>query len=387
MEKKYRIIVLSKETRGGSGVFLNQISKLNNKIFSLQIYLYKKDLYSTFNNKAFFINKNYPDSKGFSLNKLFVFLKNLILTYYVIVQHPSALFLACDLYSSIILLVIKKLLINKVMTISLLNIDIVNLIHSKPGRLYRYLLFKITKNLYEICDFFVCVSKGLSEKLIRFYHLGKFRVSVINNSIDPNLIRKDDSAHNRYKAYKIIKRNKNIKIVSVARLEWPKDFKTLIRAIGLVLKKNPRINLFIIGDGPQKNALKRYAESQNINQKVFFFGWQKDVYPYLESADIFVLSSISEAFPRVILEAMSVGLPVVSTDADYGPREILDNGKFGILVPIRDYKKMAFALEKLSINKSLRLKYVKLALLRIKDYNIKKMLKKYEALFKKINTM
>jgi len=115
---------------------------------------------------------------------------------------------------------------------------------------------------------------------------------------------------------------------------------------------------------------------------VVFAGWQKNIYKFLKYADLFILSSNYEGFPITILEAMASGVPVISTNSPTGPREILGNGKYGVLIKVGDYKKMAAMAVELLNNKPLRRHYRKIGLKRVRMFNTQK--KQYEALFSEI---
>ena len=88
--------------------------------------------------------------------------------------------------------------------------------------------------------------------------------------------------------------------------------------------------------GPEREALRKLVSDLGIEDKVSLAGFQGNPYQFLSRADVFVLSSGYEGLPMVILEAMACGVPVISTDCRSGPREILQNGRCGLLVPVGD---------------------------------------------------
>ncbi len=104
-------------------------------------------------------------------------------------------------------------------------------------------------------------------------------------------------------------------------------------------------SLVIIGQGDLRAELQERIEKLGLENRIRMPGYILDPSPYFRSADLFVLSSDYEGFGNVIVEAMSVGLPVVSTDCPDGPAEILNRGEFGTLVPIRDPMALARAIE------------------------------------------
>jgi glycosyltransferase involved in cell wall biosynthesis len=117
-----------------------------------------------------------------------------------------------------------------------------------------------------------------------------------------------------------------------------------------------------------------------LSRKISFLGWVKNISPYLKKSDIFVLSSKREGFGYVLIEAMSQGKPVISTNTPYGPSEILDNGKYGILVPMGDEEAMKRAILKLLTDKKKYHYYAKKAFERSEFFSLDKMLRAYKKL-------
>ena len=158
-----------------------------------------------------------------------------------------------------------------------------------------------------------------------------------------------------------------------------KDFETLFKAYAIIQKKYKNSKLVILGDGILRKELEGKALDLNIRSNIIFAGWQKNIYKYLKFADLVIFSSHYEGFPISILESMACGVPVIATDSPTGPREILDNGKYGFLVKVGDYQKIASIVTKLLKSKSLRSRYKNSSLTRIKMFNTQK--QDYEKLF------
>ncbi len=144
------------------------------------------------------------------------------------------------------------------------------------------------------------------------------------------------------------------KIVMVARFDSPKDHETLLRAAAL-LGERPW-TLQFVGDGPQEDAAKQLAASLRLRERVQFSGSSANVAERLSQAQIFVLASRSEGFPRSILEAMRAGLPVVASDVG-GTREAVLHGETGLVVPPSDPQVLAQALSLLLNKPALRERY------------------------------
>jgi glycosyltransferase involved in cell wall biosynthesis len=132
-------------------------------------------------------------------------------------------------------------------------------------------------------------------------------------------------------------------ITTVGRLVDLKDHPTLIRAFALV-REHQEATLQIVGVGPNKERLIALAGELGVADDVHLLGWHDDPYSVLRESDIFVLSSTTEGFGIVLVEALACGLPAVSTDCKGGPREILEDGRSGLLVPVGDPEPMAAAI-------------------------------------------
>ncbi|WP_342822153.1 glycosyltransferase [Candidatus Lucifugimonas marina] len=142
-------------------------------------------------------------------------------------------------------------------------------------------------------------------------------------------------------------------IVSVGRLSEQKDFATMIRAFS-VLNKKTSARLFIIGEGPDKEDLVALADELEISSEIQFHNFTDNPYKYMARASVFALSSRWEGAPNVLIEALTLGVPVVSTDCRSGPNEILLDGEGGLLVPIAEPESMATSIQHLLDNQNLR---------------------------------
>ena len=132
-------------------------------------------------------------------------------------------------------------------------------------------------------------------------------------------------------------------VLGVGELCERKDFSTLIRAFAKVRRKRSS-QLIILGEGRQRERLRKLVRDLKLDSDVLFPGFVTNPYAYMKKAALFVLSSRCEGAPVVLMEALALGLPVVSTDCPSGPREILQDGKFGPLVPVGDVSALAQAI-------------------------------------------
>jgi glycosyltransferase involved in cell wall biosynthesis len=133
------------------------------------------------------------------------------------------------------------------------------------------------------------------------------------------------------------------RIITVGSLKEEKNQRLLLRSFAR-LRKRRAAKLMIVGAGPLEDELKRQAVSLGVADHVIFAGFVAQPWGHYLSADLFVLSSDYEGYPNVLVEAMRCGIAVVSTDCESGPREILDGGRFGRLVPVGDEAALAEAM-------------------------------------------
>jgi glycosyltransferase involved in cell wall biosynthesis len=134
--------------------------------------------------------------------------------------------------------------------------------------------------------------------------------------------------------------------MTAGRLVEMKDHRTLLRSFAGFVQHRPS-RLMLLGAGPMLDELRSLADSLGIAEHVAFEGFVQNPLPYMRAADGFVLSSRSEGFGNVLVEAMGCGTPVVSTDCPHGPSDILARGDYGILVPPRDPDALALAFGRL----------------------------------------
>lgn len=135
-------------------------------------------------------------------------------------------------------------------------------------------------------------------------------------------------------------------MLAAGALAYQKGYEFLIRALPLVLRHHADIRLIIIGEGPERSVLEQLAETLGVRERLVMPGFVRNVADFYQSARIFVHPSLVEGFGNVIVEALSYGVPVVATDCPHGPREILNDGEFGELVPPMDVDALSSAILK-----------------------------------------
>lgn len=136
-------------------------------------------------------------------------------------------------------------------------------------------------------------------------------------------------------------------IVSVGRLEESqKDFTSLLHAYARLVEQGIEERLVLVGDGASRPSLEALAKSLGLGDRVIFAGFQSNPYAWIGQARLMAFSSKMEGLPNVLLEGLAVGQVVVSTDCPTGPREILDDGRAGLLVPVGDVEGLAEAIHR-----------------------------------------
>lgn len=169
-------------------------------------------------------------------------------------------------------------------------------------------------------------------------------------------------------------------ILGVGRLTKQKDFPTLIRAFHNV-QKVVDCKLIILGEGEERSNLESLVNELNLKNKVSLPGFVDNPFTYMKHSDLFVLSSLWEGLPGVLIQAMACGTPVISTDCPGGSREILENGEFGALVPVDDPDQLAKMMVKYLNKLPETLNGVK----RAHDFSVEKAVDAYKKLFESIS--
>ncbi|MEM3714770.1 MAG: glycosyltransferase [Nitrososphaeria archaeon] len=198
----------------------------------------------------------------------------------------------------------------------------------------------LMKALYPYADAVVAVSEGVKEDLVKFVKVPQEKVKVIYNPVINESIfekAKEKVDHSWFCG------ERSPVIISVGRLTKAKGFETLIRAFSLV-RNEIDARLVILGEGEERKSLENLGRELGISEYIWMPGFAENPYKYMSRSSVFVLSSIYEGFGNVLVEALALGLPVVSTDCKSGPREILENGKYGKLVPVGDAESLAKAI-------------------------------------------
>lgn len=215
---------------------------------------------------------------------------------------------------------------------------------------------------YQCIDKVVCVSNDAKKSFQSVYPEYKDKATVIYNLIDKEtIIKKANLSHDN-------KLSKNT-ILGIGRLVKEKRFDVLIKAHKLLLEDGINNELVIIGNGNEEENLKILIKELGIEDSVKLIGFKANPYPYIKQCDVFVLSSEVEGFSLVLCESIILGKAIVSTDCT-GPREILNDGEFGLLSPKNDEINLKENIKKLILDEELKTYYGNKSIERSKIFNV-----------------
>jgi glycosyltransferase involved in cell wall biosynthesis len=173
----------------------------------------------------------------------------------------------------------------------------------------------------------VCVSQGAAEFSIHAAGLRREKVSVIPNGV--NFVQFAYAEPINLETFGIPRGARTV--LSVGRLEYQKGHLILLEAIEPLLDRYPRVHVLIVGDGPLREDLLKWIASYGRPDRIHLAGWQPDVPGLMRAGSVFVLPSLWEGMPNVVLEAMAAGLPVIAADVE-GVREVIAHGQTGLIV-------------------------------------------------------
>jgi glycosyltransferase involved in cell wall biosynthesis len=194
--------------------------------------------------------------------------------------------------------------------------------------------------LYPYADKVIVTSAGVADDMSDYTGLARHRIEVVPSPVIPDRLLHEEQPipdHPWFEDHSVPI------ILSVGELCARKDFETLLRAFHLLREERP-CRLMILGRGKRHDSLLRLAEELGIGDEVALPGFVDSPYAYMAHADLFAFTSRWEGLGFVLIEALAVGTPLVSTDCPSGPKEILQQGRYGELVPPGDVAALAQAM-------------------------------------------
>jgi glycosyltransferase involved in cell wall biosynthesis len=209
-----------------------------------------------------------------------------------------------------------------------------------PRRRHR-LMPTLIGRFYPWADRVVSVARGTADDLASTTGLPRERIEVVHNPIVTPELKELATGSPEHPWFRP---GEPPVVLSVGRLSRQKDFGTLLRAFDRVRERRPA-RLVILGEGPERGALESLVSALGLREVAALPGWVGNPYPWMAHAGAYVLSSRWEGLPSVLIEALYCGVPIVATDCLSGPREILEGGEHGLLVPVGDVDALARGIE------------------------------------------
>ena len=315
----------------------------------------KKFITQTLNPKINRICLNKLNYSGLNIFKLFnsdhmigIHLKSLMYLYKILKRNDYSVIICFQAGGLVSLL--KKISGTNTKIIIRESISPYTLLKLQHSKSRAKLLFFIKKILYSYADMIVANSHDGIEEIKKFTK--KPKLKAIENICEfKNIKIKKDKNFD-----KLFINNKKT-IIAVNRLNKVKRVDILINSLS-VINKMYDAQLIIIGDGPEKESLKNLVKKLSLEDNVHFLGFRDDVIQWMINSDIFVTASQVEGSPNSLIEAVCLGIPSIATDCPTGPKEILNNGDQGILIPMNSEKHMVDAIRLLIEDEDLRLKFI-----------------------------
>ena len=208
---------------------------------------------------------------------------------------------------------------------------------------HKNFLFRVLQNFsirafYRFAHHIVSVSYGVQDDLIG-YGAPSDKMSVIYNPLMPSLENSQGTLNPKILSWM---NDSPINLIAIGQLIKANNFLNLIKSVDILVNQNKqKLRLVILGDGDERAVMEESIKSYKLENSIFLAGWVDDPIPYLCLSDLLILSSDYEGFGLVILEALSVGVNVVSTNCKTGPNEILKDGEFGFLCTVGDATALA----------------------------------------------
>lgn len=250
------------------------------------------------------------------------------------------------------------------------------LFRGRRGDLKQQIEVLLKRVTYSRADVVTAVSQGVADQLVSDIGLDRNHVTVVYNPMVD-----DDTAERAREpvSHPWFADDQCPVILACARLVEQKDYPSLLEAFAKVRAKK-QVRLFVLGDGPLRESLTAYAARLGVGESVCFFGFDKNPLKYMSRAYMLMHASRAEGLPGSLIQTMACGTPVVSTDCDFGPREVISQpGADGFLVPVGDTDALADRALALLDNADLRRSVGARARVSANRFTVTAAMQRYEA--------
>lgn len=358
--KKVKIIFLILSLGGGGAerTYLNILNNINRNLFECKLFLVKGN-----NNSYLDFLKNDIEVIDLNINPKYSLFKLRKL-----IKEEKADIIFSTGYKLNILTIFSKTIRNSNSKIVLRETS-----YWEKGYNLKKIWYYLIKFAYNKSDKVVSLSQGIKKHLIDHFKIKENKIETIYNPVDINYILSNIESNKE--------NHVKFRFINCARLVEAKNHKLLINAFYNANLPLEEWELFILGDGEEREELEKLVKKYKLENNIKFLGFQKNPFIYMKNSDLFVLSSKWEGFGNVIVESMAVGTPVLATDCPYGPREILENGKYGWLVKNKDVDELSEKIKYLFYNREEIKSMKKKVKERVEYFAVKNIVKRYEDLF------
>jgi glycosyltransferase involved in cell wall biosynthesis len=319
---KKRLIIFMPSIDGG-GVEKNLFiisNYLSKKIDNITLITFDNRFNRNFDKKIKILNIVKNPKKNYS--KYYKYYKCLLLLTLEVIKKQSLVFaFQANIYCCLLSLILR--------------FDLVTRSNSSPTgwnkNLIKSLIFKF---LFKIPKKIIVNSKDFKNEIDKKF---KINSKLIYNPLNLTEIKRQSKSKTDLNFFN----NTKIKAINVARFTDQKDHITLLKSILILVKKNFKIKLLIIGYGPNKSKMLNFIKKNKLKKNVKIINFQKNPYKFMMKSNLFILSSLYEGLPNVLLESMALKKSIISSNCPTGPREILKKGKLGMLYPPQNERVLA----------------------------------------------
>lgn len=208
---------------------------------------------------------------------------------------------------------------------------------------------RLKRFAYRRADLVTAVSEGVADDLVELLALDRRRVQVVYNPLiaDDLAVRASEPVAHPWFA------EPDPVLLAVGRLVEAKDYPTMLDVLAAV-RRSTAARLIVLGEGPLRGELEARARAMGLGDAVAFLGFDRNPYRYMKRARLLIQSSRAEGLPGTLVQSLACGTPVVATDCDHGPREVVRDGVDGFLVPVGDSGALAARVVELLRDGALR---------------------------------
>ena len=358
---------------GATNKIIQLLNKIDNKKFKI-VYVYLKK------NAKLKLNSNIKIIKLKKQRTLYSFFEiKKILSIFDKKKFKKKIFISNQNYSNILTyFLLKDFKDYKSILIERNHLDELYHYESLKDFFKKYFIKILMKLTYRYSYMIIGNTKKLSKDLSNF--VSKKVHTIYSPTNFKQLIRMSKDYHPR----DVLRDKSKIRLLSVSRFTKRKDLITLLKAFNIINKNHQNIELILIGYGSDLSRIKEYIEKHNLKDKIFLIPYKDNPYPYFLISDLYVMPSLYEGCPNSIIEATALNLPVISSNCNTGPSEILLNGKGGFIFKKKDYLQLASKIQLFTKNKKIFTKKMLIAKKNIFRFDEKRILKEYMGILKEI---